>query len=421
MKKIMLITLLAGWTLGLSAQNLNKVKTMLKDNELEKAKQGIDALLNEPKNQKNAEVWYTKAKIYGAIAASDQYKTLVADGRKDAFEAIKKAQELDKTKSTMFLTVDSYKPIYDLYASYFDAAASQYNAEKYEDALSNFKKSGEIGNYIFEQGWGLYKLDTTLVYYSALSAMNAKKDTEAVTLFQQLADAKAGEKQEFVTIYRYLAKYNLDKKDFANMQKYVNLGLELYPKDDYLPLVEFDYLRSQGDKKAIYAKYDELIAANPEGFDMILDYANELFNETHVSDVKDRPSDYAERIQKIEDLYKKALALKPDALEVNLNLAKHYFNQALFVEEDANKIKGKSPDDVKKKEELKAQVIALCDKAIPPFEIVFNEYENKGKLKLSEKSEYKSACNNLAYCYDRKGNKAKSEFYQKKYDDADNK
>ena len=38
MKKIMLIALMAGWTLGLSAQNLNKVKDMLKDNELDKAK-----------------------------------------------------------------------------------------------------------------------------------------------------------------------------------------------------------------------------------------------------------------------------------------------------------------------------------------------------------------------------------------------
>ena len=117
MKKIMLIALMAGWTLGLSAQNLNKVKSMLEDKELDKAKEGIDALLATPKNQKNAEVWYTKAKIYGAIAASDQFKTLVADGRTEAFEAIKKAQEIDKNKATTLLTVDSYKPVYDLYGS----------------------------------------------------------------------------------------------------------------------------------------------------------------------------------------------------------------------------------------------------------------------------------------------------------------
>lgn len=421
MKKIMFITLLAGLSFGLSAQNLNKVKDLLKNNELDKAKEGIDQLLTNPKNQKNAETWYTKAKIYGAIATNDKFKTLAADGRADAFEAIKKAQELDKTQTTTFLTIDSYKPVYDLYGGYFDMAASQYNAEKYEDALANFKKSNTIGEYIFGQGWGLYKLDTTLVYYSALAAMNAKKDDEAVASFLKLADAKVAAKPEHVTTYRYLAKYYLDKKDIPNMQKYVKLGRELYPKDDYLPLVEFDYLKNQGDKKAIYAKYEELIKENPQNFDMLVDYANELFNDTHVSEAKDRPADYAERCAKIEDLYKKALAIKPEALEANLNLAKHYFNQALFVEEDANKIKSTKPEDVKKKEDLKAQVVSLCDKAIPPFEVVFKTYDAKGTLKLSEKSEFKSACNNLAYCYDRKKDKAKSDFYQKKYDDIDKK
>ncbi|MCO5235062.1 MAG: hypothetical protein M9933_02245 [Chitinophagaceae bacterium] len=424
MKKITLIALvvgLTGLTLSVSAQNLNKVNDLLKNNELDKAKQGIDALLENPKNQKKVDVWYAKAKIYDAIAASDQFKTLVPDGRVDAFDAIRKALEIDKNKTTTLLTLDSYKPIYDIYGSYFDAAASQYNAEKYEDALANFKKSGEVGSFIFKQGWGLYELDTTLLYYSALSAMNAKKDDDAVAMFTKLADAKVAVKPEHVTIYRYLAKYYLDKNDGPNMEKYVNEGLEYYPKDDYLPLVQFDYLRKKGDKKAIYAKYEELIEKNPDNFEMIVDYANELFNETHVSDVKERPVDYNQRIKRIEELYKQALALKPDALEANLNLAKHYFNQALFLEDDMKAIKGKTPEDQKKKDDIKAEVVSLCDKAIPYFEVVYKEYDNKESLKLAEKSEFKSACNNLAYCYDRKGDKAKSEFYQKKYDEIDNK
>jgi len=205
------------------------------------------------------------------------------------------------------------------------------------------------------------------------------------------------------------------------MQKFVKLGTELYPKDDYLPLVEFDYLKGSGDKNAVYAKYEELINANPQNYEIIVDYANELFNETHVSDVSARPADYNEKVQKIEDLYKKALALKPEGVEVNLNLGKHYYNQALFIEDEANKIKGNKPEDVAKKKEFKDQVLALCNKAIPPFEAVFAEFDTKDNLKLSEKSEYKSACNSLAYCYDRKNDKTKSEYFQKKYDEADNK
>ena len=175
MKRVILGTLLAIITLGASAQNLDKVKDMLKNNELDKAKEGIDNLLTNPKQQKKAEVWVTKAKIYGAIAASDKFKTLVPDGRADAFEAIKKAQEIDKNETTTLLTLDNYKPVYELYAGYFDLGASQYNAEKYEDALASFKKSNAISAFIFSNGWGLSKLDTTLAYYSALSAMNAKK------------------------------------------------------------------------------------------------------------------------------------------------------------------------------------------------------------------------------------------------------
>ena len=245
MKKITLITLLVGLTLGLSAQDLNKVKDMLKDDELDKARQGIEGLLAAPNNQRNVDMWYTKAKIYGAIAASEQFKTLVADGRVEAFEALKRAQALDKIRVKNLLTVDKYTPVYDLYAGYFDAAATRYNEEEYEDALANFKKAGKIGSYIFEQGWGLYKLDTTVIFYSALSAMNAKKNDEAVALFRKLADAKVAASLEHVTTYRYLAKYYLDKKDFSNMKKYLALGLELYPEDDYLPLVELDYQNSQ--------------------------------------------------------------------------------------------------------------------------------------------------------------------------------
>lgn len=421
MKKGMLVILMAVCTLGVFAQNVSKINDMITKGELDKAKESVDQLLANPKQQKKAEAWLTKAKVYGAIAANDKFKTLVPDGRMDAFDAIKKAEEVDKNELTKLLTLDSYKPIYDLYAGYFDIGASQYNAEKYEDALVSFKKSSDISSYIFKNGWGLSQLDTTLSYYSALSAMNAKKDDEAAGFFQKLANANIGGKPEYVTIYRYLAKHYLDKKDATNMLKYIKQGQELYPKDDYLPLVEFDYLRSSGDKKAIYAKYEEIIQKNPDNYEMIIDYANELFNETHVSDAKDRPSDYGERLTKIEDLYKKAIAVKPEALEANLNLAKHYFNQALFIEEDANKIKSTKPEDVKKKEELKAQVVALCDKAIPPFEVVFNNLSAKETLKLSEKSELKSACNNLAYCYDRKKDKAKSDFYQKKYDEIDKK
>ncbi len=421
MKKILFICLLAICSINLFAQDVKKAKDLLASNSLDKAKESIDQTLANAKNQKNAEAWYTKGKVYGAIASNESYKALAPEGRMEALDAIKKAMELDKNQTTLYLTVDKYQPVFGLYTGYFDEAAAQYNAEKYDDALSTFKKAGVVGDYIFTQGWGLYQLDTTLTYYTALSAMNAKKEEEAATQFQKLADAKVAVTPEQATSYRWLAKYYYDKKDEASMMKYINLGKELYPKDDYLPLLELDYIRNKGDKAALYAKYEELLKGNPENYEVLMEYANELFGETHVTDASKRPANYAQNIEKIEGLYSKAIAVKPESVDASLSLGKHYYNQALFIEEDISKIKGTTlkPEDKKKKDDLNAQLLAVCEKAVSPLEKVFNEYDSKGKLKVSEKSNFKSACSLLAYCYGKKKDKAKSDFYDKKYDGAD--
>jgi hypothetical protein len=102
-----------------------------------------------------------------------------------------------------------------------------------------------------------------------------------------------------------------------------------------------------------------------------------------------------------------------------LSLGKHFYNQMLFLDEDIYKARGTNPDVVKKKAELQASLDELVNKSIPVLEKVFTHYDPMGKLKVSERSNFKSACTLLNYCYDKKKDKAKADFYQKKYDDAD--
>ena len=285
--------------------------------------------------------------------------------------------------------------------------------------MGTFKNTGVIGDYIFSQGWGLYKLDTTLTYYMGLSALNAKKEDQAIAYFTKLADANVGGNSDMATPYRYLAKYYFDKKDEANMNKYIDAGLKIFPKDDYLPLLAIDHARDKYDMAFLLKKFEQLLAINPESFDLMFDYASELFGETHVSEASKRPADYTERCSKIEGLYNKALALKPDSYETMLSLGKHFYNQMLFIEEDAYKVKGTTPEAVKKKAEYATLINEMVDKTIPHLEKVFGHYDPQGKLKVGERSNFKSACSLLNYCYDKKKDKTKAEFYQKKYDEAD--
>jgi hypothetical protein len=48
-------------------------------------------------------------------------------------------------------------------------------------------------------------------------------------------------------------------------------------------------------------------------------------------------------------------------------------------------------------------------------------FDGEGKLKTHDKSNFKSSCNLLNYAYGMKKDKAKADFYQKKYDEADTK
>ncbi len=419
MKKVLLFMLVAFLTQATMAQDVKKVKDLLAANKLPEAKTMIDQMIANPKNQKNAEVWYVKGKTYSAIAMSPTERDANPEARMNSLEAFKKSQELDKNAFTLYVTSDGYMPLFNLYTSGFEAGANLYNTEKYDDALTTFKNTGTVGEYIFSQGWGLYKLDTTITYYSALSAMNAKKEDEAVMYFKKLADANVGGSPENATAYRFLAKYYYDKKDEANMMKYINAGMALYPNDDYMPLLELDHIREKGDTKALFAKYDEVLAKNPDNFNVVIDYATELFAETHVTDASKRPADYEQRCLKIEALYKKAIELKPDSYEAKLSLGKHYYNQMLIMDEEVAKIKGTKPEDVKKKADINAQIALIADKAIGPLEEVFKHFDTMGALKVADRSNFKSSCSLLSYSYDKKKDKAKSDFYYKKYDEAD--
>jgi hypothetical protein len=419
MRRILFTFLAVLGLMTANAQNLNKIKDALAAKKLTEAKGMVETLLASPKNQKNPEILYLKGKVLSAIAADATERKAMPEARLQALDAFKKSLEADKNQATLFLTVDNYQPVFSLYASGFEEGAGYYNEEKYNDALATFKTTGVIGDYIFSQGWGLYQLDTTLIYYMGLASINGKKEDEAITYFAKLADANVGGSADMATPYRYLAKHYYDKKDDVNINKYINAGLKLFPKDDYLPLLALDYARDKGDAAGILKKFEELLAINPESFDLTFEYAGELFSETHVAESSKRPADYTEKCKKIEGLYNRALTLKPDSYETMLSLGKHFYNQLLFIEEDMYKVRGTKPEDVKKKADLQAIMDEMITKTIPPLEKVFTHFDTMGKLKVGERSNFKSACTLLNYCYDKKKDKAKADFYQKKYDEAD--
>lgn len=395
------------------AQSIEDIEAQLQKGELDKAKVTVDAFLAKEKNQSKADGWWYKGVVYNQIAKSDKYKNLVADGRMEAFIAFKKYYEVDP--KAIRGTLEQHVRLFDIYKDYFDLGVTSFGQSNFEDAYNNFKNALTVEEYVagkgFEyNGFKFSGFDTTLTRNIALSASRAKKDEEAVVYLKKIADQKIGG-EDFISIYLELIEYYGKKKDKANREKYILLGRELYPKDDNWYLLELDEV-DEKDKKALFAKYEELMPKYPDKHIMMYNYAVELFNYTYASDPK--PADYRESQKKIESVLKTAIAANKSYPEANVLMARHFYNVLYDYQDEMQAIKGITEADKKKKADLKTKMNESADQLILYSQAALDLYSAKPTLKAGEKGNFKVVAGYLSTAYDIKGDKAKADEYRKK-------
>jgi hypothetical protein len=427
MKKIFLSGFLFLLISGIYAQDIKKVKTYLEAKQLDKAKTEIDAYTQ--KNANNPEGLYYKSKVYGTLASNEQFKSLAPDPRAEAFDAFKKAVELDKEgKLTLVMVQDQYKPIFDLYTGYYDAgitgfntAATSKNKADFETAMNSFIKANEVGGYIYSKKWALSEIDTPLVLNIGKAAINAGKQEMALEYFKKLADANITRTKDdslgYVLPYQWLASYYKDAKDEANFLKYVNIGRQNFPKDDYFYAIAIDYYRAKKDYPALFNTYAEAAAKYPDSLLYHFNYANEIFNHVYNSDAGTKIENKEALLKTVGEELEKANKLDPNHTNTNWLYAQYYFNTGIDLKEQANKIKGTKPDEVKAKANLNAQAKESFNKAIPYGEKALTDLENG--FKKSEKSRYKSVVDLMQRIYTSIDQNDKVKAYETKYDTAD--
>jgi hypothetical protein len=414
MRKLILTALLASFAFAMYAQDLDDIKDLVGKQQWDKAKDQIDKYLASEKNAKKPDGWYYKGVIYNEAAKSDKFKPILngADGRMMAFDALKKYNELDP--KNIKGTIEQNVRFFDIYNGYFDQAAAAFNAKNYDTAFVNFKNAGIIEEYVAGKGYtynnfSFPKMDTSLIQNTAVSALMAKKNDEAAVYYQKLADAKI-KGSNFLEIYQFLVQHYNEKGDKANRDKYLAIGRELYPENEYWCEVQ---LKDAGtDKKQIFAKYDELLSGTScNGYTMYYNYSAELFNYLFTQDKK--PADYKETYTKLQDVLKKGIAIKSTP-EANLLMARATYNGVYDLEDAMAAVKGVKPDDVKKKNEIKGQIAAKYDDMLPYAQAAYDLYGAKPSLKPGEKGNLKVATDLLSRYYEAKKDAAKMKMYQDK-------
>jgi hypothetical protein len=252
--------------------------------------------------------------------------------------------------------------------------------------------------------------DTQLYLNVAAAAINAKKEEIAVEYYRKIADKKIKDKG-YDEIYRYLVDYYDRKADKANLEKYLAVGREVYPKDAFWCEVGMKDAEA-GDKKKLFAKYEELLAGGCDNYYTRYNYGVEMFNYAYVGD--EAPADRAAIQAKIEEVLKKAIEMDPKGAEANMLMCRHHFATLKYLGEDYDNIKGTKPEDVKKKNEINALMGKQYDYAFPYMNAVINLYDGKTGLKNSEKGQLKIVTNMMLEYWENKKNKEKVKEYSDK-------
>lgn len=414
MKKISLFLVAAVSFFSVSAQSIDDINKKLNANDLVGAKAGIDAHMLDPKNAGKADSWYFKGRIYNALsydkAISLEDRTLY---KNTAYEAFKKTQQLDP--ADLRLKLEFYKSYLDLYFGLYDAGAGFFNEKKFDQAYAAFTKALEVKDYILDKKYAyteatLYPLDTALVLNAAISATQAKKDADAVNYYRKLVDANI-QGAGYEEVYEYLVNYYNAKEDQASLKLVMEKAKRFYPTNEYWTDMEVRAVGKTGDQAALFAKYEELIAANPTNFTLPYNYSIEMYNSIYGKNAAAGNQDPIKA--KLTEYLKKAIA-NDKGNDANMLMTNHLYNVAADLTAASIEVKGTKPEDLKKKKDLMVTANKSMDEFIPYAEASIKYFEAQPTLKPVQKANYKIVLGYMSEVYNMKKDAKKAGEYDKK-------
>jgi hypothetical protein len=416
MKRTCILTVLALAVNFAVAQDLDEISKLAYLNKHAQAKEAVDKYLAIEKNAKKPEGWFWKGYVINQLS-KDSSKTLDESSamKTEAFETFKKYRQMD-AKSTL-LEEQNNSPLFDIYSGFAsDLAIKAYNAKDLAGAHENFKKGVAVHDYIYANnitGSGGFKfdaLDTVLVLYTAITAKESKKIEEAVVFYKILTDAAVAG-PDYIDAYQVLADYYKGKKDKAAFEDILAKGRKLYPKNEaYWTAIEIEAAVDGVQAPEIFQKYDELMVKMPDNYTVVYNYGVELFNYLNSDAAK--TANTSEHKTKLVEVLKKADNLQP-SFDANFLLATFLYNNSFDIGEEARKIKGPKPEDLKRRKAMEADATKSMNEAIVPAEAALKLYEGIEKKKTTDKIHNKQLLTMLKNIYEVKKDTAKAAQYDK--------
>lgn len=315
-----------------------------KNGELESALKSINLCTSNEATKGLAKTWMYRGNIMLSIAEDPKESGLVFEPLDESYKSYMKARELDTKKEYKY---DLQIFMQALAKAYYNMGATSYNKLQYYPAYKNFNRVYELTNMLNND----YKMDVstdTLNYLRGYCALKTEKYEDAKNIYSSLID---GNKYKSPELYSNLSTAYLELKDTTAALGTITKGREIYPEDNALLIHELNiYLFTHQIDKAVN-NLKEAISKTPDNA--------QLYNA--LAGTYDNLNDTANAIKN----YKKAIELKPDYFESYFGIGRIYFNSAVEVNNQMNKLDLK---EQKKYDELSKVRDGLFQQAIPYLE-----------------------------------------------------
>lgn len=343
MKKIILsLFLVISFTLSFAQKaNISKAKNkaLMENPDFAAARQAIKLALKDSTTKNLAETWYVAGLIgnkenealYQKALLKMPFDTIVKgtalmESYNYFLQAIKLDQLPDAKGKVKPRYIKEIKPIlkeyYTVQQNLIAYGAYQFEKKNFEGAVKTFEAYLEIPKLPIMNNE--IKMDSTynmITYYTAVASANAKMHDKAIAIYESLKDKK----YETKSVYQSLYQEYVDKKDTVNYVKTLKEGVELFPTDAWFLQNLINYFIFSGKTKDALQYLDKAIEREPK--------------LAHYRYVKGNLDETLGNTDASIAAFDKAIELDPTMADAYAGKGRLYFNKAVKMSEDANKIK----------------------------------------------------------------------------------
>ena len=325
-------------------KNVNKANALLTKGELKEAAEMIEPAITFEKTMNKGRTWYIRAEIYDKIAQDEALSKEFPDALKKAAESYKKTIALEKDGSTYHgLSEVAYE---QLYGSALNKGVESYNSGDYETAYDNFMDVSMINPE-----------DTTGYLYGAMMAQELERYDDAIKNYDKLFELGNYSKSALGSVI-YI--YNTEKEDPEKALEYIKIAQEKYPDDNDFQRQEVDILIKMDKLDDAIVQLKNAISHEPENALLVSNLAM-LYDMT-------------EHYDSAEVYYKKALDMEPENRNALINLAVLYIGKGDAIMHKVNEMSIKEFNKHIDKAEKESAI--EYKKALPLLERVLAKDEN---------------------------------------------